>query len=373
LEHSLEERITLAMQTRKSSGFTLIELLVVIAIIAILAAILFPVFASAREKARQTACLSNEQQIALGVLQYEQDYDETMVPTENAFGPGITQMDGGGGTGVCNGVYGPFDYSCGHTWSVSINPYLKVQLYGAQSVWKCPSLEQDMIQSSFFTGGGFPINQYAEYDVSYGMNKDYLQPDADCLPANTIGGIAGNVPFGVPVGLNKIEAPASTVMFAETKPSGIPPGYWPGPCAAGCPVANPAWWINAPADGYDPGVYTATGFTAVDRHACSNGGSTNGIGADGGVNAPQDGWGSDDEYDTSTFDSLRHHTDTNLFDPRHTGGGNVAFCDGHTKWMLPQQLAAGTTWYYGSPEADVKITDLSQYLWSLKKEGGSDM
>ncbi|MEN6549015.1 MAG: prepilin-type N-terminal cleavage/methylation domain-containing protein [Armatimonadia bacterium] len=57
-------------------GFTLIELLVVIAIIAILAAILFPVFAKAREKARQSSCLSNTKQLALAVLSYVQDYDE---------------------------------------------------------------------------------------------------------------------------------------------------------------------------------------------------------------------------------------------------------------------------------------------------------
>ncbi len=64
---------------RRSRGFTLIELLVVIAIIAILAAILFPVFAKAREKARQSTCLNNVKQMGLACLQYTQDYDERMV------------------------------------------------------------------------------------------------------------------------------------------------------------------------------------------------------------------------------------------------------------------------------------------------------
>src|SRR5437879_5589180 len=64
-------------------GFTLIELLVVIAIIAILAAILFPVFAQAREKARQSSCISNNKQVALATMMYSQDYDELYPP---AFG-----------------------------------------------------------------------------------------------------------------------------------------------------------------------------------------------------------------------------------------------------------------------------------------------
>ena len=62
---------------KRNKGFTLIELLVVIAIIAILAAILFPVFAKAREKARQASCASNEKQLGLAIIQYVQDYDET--------------------------------------------------------------------------------------------------------------------------------------------------------------------------------------------------------------------------------------------------------------------------------------------------------
>ena len=65
---------------KRTTAFTLIELLVVIAIISILAAILFPVFAKVREKARQTACTSNEKQLALGVLMYAQDNDEVLPP-----------------------------------------------------------------------------------------------------------------------------------------------------------------------------------------------------------------------------------------------------------------------------------------------------
>ncbi len=68
--------------TRRKSGFTLIELLVVIAIIFILAAILFPVFARARENARRALCQSNLKQIGLASIQYAQDYDEMSVPSK---------------------------------------------------------------------------------------------------------------------------------------------------------------------------------------------------------------------------------------------------------------------------------------------------
>lgn len=73
-------------------GFTLIELLVVIAIIAILAAILFPVFARAREKARQTSCLNNVKQLALAVMQYTQDYDEVLPASYYPGNPGTSNQ-----------------------------------------------------------------------------------------------------------------------------------------------------------------------------------------------------------------------------------------------------------------------------------------
>src|SRR5260221_10716098 len=68
---------------RRPRGFTLIELLVVIAIIAILAAILFPVFAQARAAARKASCVSNTKQFSLGILMYAQDYDETIPRFDN--------------------------------------------------------------------------------------------------------------------------------------------------------------------------------------------------------------------------------------------------------------------------------------------------
>ncbi len=128
------------MQSRKSA-FTLIELLVVIAIIAILAAILFPVFAQAREKARQATCLSNFKQIGLAVLMYAQDYDESFNPSE-------VSLSGGG------------NFATGYDWTQIVNPYIKngssqaisngrqIQGY-VGGVYSCPSAVRLMQQDQF--------------------------------------------------------------------------------------------------------------------------------------------------------------------------------------------------------------------------------
>ncbi len=102
-------------------GFTLIELLVVIAIIAILAAILFPVFARAREKARQTGCLSNVKQMTLGMLFYAQDYDERFPITWSTTTPTPGHW-----------YYGPTYYA--QLWRDQIYPYVK-----NYQVFTCPS------------------------------------------------------------------------------------------------------------------------------------------------------------------------------------------------------------------------------------------
>ena len=103
----------------KRRGFTLIELLVVIAIIAILAAILFPVFAQAREAARTTSCLSNVKQLSLGALMYVQDYDEEFWAWNWGFD--------------CNGGNNGHPRDSAAFWTMAIYPYVK-----NTKVYQCP-------------------------------------------------------------------------------------------------------------------------------------------------------------------------------------------------------------------------------------------
>ncbi len=149
-------------RSQNKFGFTLIELLVVIAIIAILAAILFPVFARARENARRTSCLSNAKQLGLAVLQYTQDYDERPPAS--------------------------YDAGTNFIWPQMIEPYVK-----SNQLFFCPS-DSDHTTAYAASAG----------NISYGWNWYYLT--ADVANYNKGG-----------VSLAAIESVSETVMLGDSR------------------------------------------------------------------------------------------------------------------------------------------------------------
>ncbi|GBC93482.1 Type II secretion system protein G [bacterium HR15] len=207
----------------KSKGFTLMELLVVIAIIAILASILFPVFAQAREKARQTQCLSNMRQMGIAVQMYLQDYDERFP---------LDSHTGGAG-------------SAPWVWLQTLQPYIKTPL-----LYRCPSDPS--------VNWEHPLPGYRTIRrTSYGTNFWMLpRSDVDDLVRNCAG-------YNT---LATIQSPASVIYIAELKEnaSGAADHYhpaawrWPNDCGTFIEAAQELAmrWHNG-----------GTNYTFVDGHA----------------------------------------------------------------------------------------------------------
>lgn len=151
---------------QKSRAFTLIELLVVIAIIAILAAILFPVFARAREQARGTSCLSNTKQLGLAVLMYLSDYDQaypTMyLEASDVVGDTYGELYGGH-AGIGNAAQQ--NYARNASIVAQLNPYIK-----SHPIWICPS--DSGAFTDFRIGQRFSSYHYRHY-LSYGFARGY--------------------------------------------------------------------------------------------------------------------------------------------------------------------------------------------------------
>ncbi|MES2465292.1 MAG: prepilin-type N-terminal cleavage/methylation domain-containing protein [Armatimonadota bacterium] len=227
----------------KSSGFTLIELLVVIAIIAILAAILFPVFAQARDKARQTACLSNQKQISNAFQMYAQDYDEVF-PYARSTRSGTPAND----------------------YTQLLSPYI-MKAYGdairSAAVYTCPN---DSTERRVYSMG---INTPNSYAAVYGWDND---PRLAAFQWEDGSFIAGRA-------MAEFPAPASTLLLAE-KPS----------------IANVVGqnnsWVFRP---------------------------SNNLGQDC---ISENDWGT-----CSAAETIK---------PRHAGGWNYMFVDGHVKWYRPE-------------------------------------
>lgn len=187
----------------KRSGFTLIELLIVIAIIAILAAILFPVFARARENARRSSCASNLKQQGLAIMQYAQDYDEIMVPTylQGTCGTNCYNNTGGGGW------LGTTEAFENYKWMDLIYPYVK-----NDGVFNCPSASSNLAKYKYADGTKF--GHYAANVAYFGTSStDRLRPPFSEYRED---GPDSFTRYG-PIKLAMMQAPSTTVMVLDSR------------------------------------------------------------------------------------------------------------------------------------------------------------
>jgi prepilin-type N-terminal cleavage/methylation domain-containing protein/prepilin-type processing-associated H-X9-DG protein len=265
-------------ETARIRGFTLIELLIVVSIIALLAALLFPVFSRARESGRRAACQSNLKQLALGFIQYAQDYDEHL--------PIGTKVIGNPATA---------SYRLGIGWGGEIYPYVK-----STQVYKCPD------DPTKATAPRVP--------VSYAGNDMVMQDD--------LGAVGGAVRGATH--LASMNAPSKTILIFEIQGSEADvadPLETDGPpnTCVGAGIAN--FYCRgstaAAADAQATVEKLATGYLGGNAYGGSFGGSGCTVGA---------GFKKDCLVDATG---------------RHLEGANYAFCDGHVKWLKGSSVSPG--------------------------------
>lgn len=307
----------------KMKGFTLIELLVVIAIIAILAAILFPVFAQAREKARAISCLSNEKQLGLAIAQYHNDYDEQLIKEYYGFpipaNPGTPPwMDGA--CAVDNyAEMGENNYF--YSWRLAVQPYLK-----SVNIFACPSSLFTNSSFWYFAVDNLSISstttaQYSSYmPASYAVNNSVIGfANGLCIVGDPVTG-----PY-CPPGLSNISSilsPGDTIMMLDSR----------------------------------------TGWNDAKPFFIS-------------TNIGQDGSGGAGEPGASTFSGLarpQYTSDQGAFQV-HQGLVNFLFCDGHAKAMklahtvLPNDMWQNSIAISGTPIPTPQSTR-AQWVQSMLNE-----
>jgi len=314
------------MKLRKGRGFTLIELLVVIAIIGILAAMVFPVFARARESARKAVCLSNVKNIALAVQMYLADNNDTLPPTEHRQEVlSYFEAVPGGGSG---GDWCWFQSNPYLRWPVILDEYIK-----NRDVWRCPSAKIEG-GAGWIVPGPDWLGYVKAHEGQWGevagddmiggacfwswppgwggdVTDSMVQGRMAVPELGSIGGDASNKAFVQTIGtqwapelkMAAVGDPVSYVICNDAGPMGednsVGSMAYPDLCALECANSVCGW---------------------IDWEACTSA-------ADCGlyVNAPNNG---------------SFLKDPNLRKPysRHLGGVNLGFLDGHAAWIASESL-----------------------------------
>jgi prepilin-type N-terminal cleavage/methylation domain-containing protein/prepilin-type processing-associated H-X9-DG protein len=313
-------------------GFTLIELLVVIAIIAILAAMLFPVFARARESARKIQCLSNVKNIAMAIQMYLSDYDR-LFPSEHR----AEVHDYFNARTSC-------DRECCTVRVAAANPYLQTpvildEYIKNRDVWRCPSAPANAT---------FPImNPFLNSKGTDDWFLRYVESQDGCPRFRSC-----NNPFPTGWGGSVTDSVTNRVWCSATGPGAFEMSIG----TAGSCLDLKTSQINDPARRVvvaDAGMNYVIGFDRtsaiaypdvcrIDHTACSEScGNCAGI-ADSGC--------CDRDYCSPRRGDWRAATDPTYrkehWPPRHLGGSNVGFADGHASWMGSEAILFGgqTSW-----------------------------
>ncbi len=302
-------------------GFTLIELLVVIAIIAILAAILFPVLAQAKDAARKTACLSDNKQMSAAVMMYTSDYDET-VPLTNYI--------------PCTVAW------CkppNHSWPQDVFPY-----YQNWNLLRCPNDPNATNEGlSYIPANEQKATTKEEKEFSWatranrGYNSQYFCPMV-IYP--------GNLHVAAPIKTSKVESAAGAILMLDS--------IWDR--AGGYPKGGGNWALDPPCRVY------------ADDNSDS-------FQLPGGISGFYwfGGWNPNNQYAWNVFGGVfpyhggKNAWTNNTWTNRNAGIVIVTFADSHAKPMRIDAIAAGCQVLNGWGG---KIFDRDAYLWDLKEPGG---
>jgi prepilin-type N-terminal cleavage/methylation domain-containing protein len=316
---------------RKGRGFTLIELLVVIAIIAILAAILFPVFARAREAARKITCVSNARQIALGVLMYANDYDE-MFPAVHC-----DDNDGAGHpvnelvAAICTAHPSSGDcHNDQRQWSLPdvVNPYIK-----NDDLFFCPTIRDSVTRGDYEV----PAASGRIYQDKVHDTGSYIWLCLHTLPDPDYGGVSDTTACGSPaVEVYQLALSAQNILYTIIAHKKIVLPDCPGPQTPTCfNCTNPGAWYSAcaqsQADVADAGRVAILACDSFGQHEGYTGTETDCLFPPPDLRQLLDLLGADHCGGCITDGVFKDLND--CYTRNWTGATVLAYADGHAKYQ----------------------------------------